>query len=195
MDSLFQALKLVHILGFVFMSTPLFNLILVNERAVLKAPQAYLPLRYMENIIARNAKRCYIFQLTVLISGLGLVLYTGPGLKLIFTEWTIGLKTLILFLMMGLLSYVHFGIQPKIENLLAPVNADSVPEEIITKLKPLQGRRKKLASFCLFLVLVAIILGVQVYSHFPLSITLILLALAALFTWRAFKSLMSLGWV
>ncbi|MDP3024907.1 MAG: hypothetical protein Q8O10_05170 [candidate division Zixibacteria bacterium] len=195
MNTWLQILKLAHILGFVFMSTPLFNLILVNERAALKAPQAYLPLRYMENIIGRNAKRCYVFQFTVLISGLGLILYTGPGLKLIFTEWVIGLKTLILFLMMGLLSYVHFGIQPKIENLLAEVNSDSVPEEILTKLKPLQGRRKKLASFCLFLVLVAIILGVQVYSHFPISITFILIALSALFTWRAFKSLMSYGWI
>jgi uncharacterized membrane protein len=195
MNTWLQILKLAHILGFVFMSTPLFNLILVNERAVLKAPQAFLPLRYMENIISRNAKRCYVFQLTVLISGLGLVLYTGPGLKLIFTEWVIGLKTLILFLMMGLLSYVHLGIQPKIENLLATVSSDPVPEEIITKLKPLQGRRKKLASFCLFLVLVAIILGVQVYSHFPISITSILIALSALFTWRAFKSLISYGWI
>ncbi|HEX9912915.1 MAG TPA: hypothetical protein VGB01_06690 [candidate division Zixibacteria bacterium] len=195
MDSLFQILKLAHILGFVFMSTPLFNLILVNERAALKAPQAYLPLRYMENIISRNAKRCYFFQLTVLISGLGLVLYTGPGLKLIFTELTIGLKTSILFLMMGFLSYVHFGIQPKIENLLVKVSSDPVPEEIIAQLKPLQSRRKKLASFCLFLVLVAIILGAQVYSHFPLSMTFILIALSALFTWRAFKSLMNYGWI
>jgi hypothetical protein len=177
------------------MSTPLFNLILVNERAALKAPQAYLPLRYMENIISRNAKRCYFFQLTVLISGLGLVLYTGPGLKLIFTELTIGLKTSILFLMMGFLSYVHFGIQPKIENLLVKVSSDPVPEEIIAQLKPLQSRRKKLASFCLFLVLVAIILGAQVYSHFPLSMTFILIALSALFTWRAFKSLMNYGWI
>lgn len=195
MDNLFQVLKLMHILGFVFMSTPLFNLILVNERAALKAPQAYLPLRYMENIIRRNAKRCYIFQLTVLISGVWLLFLTGTGLRAIFTEWVIGLKTLILFLMMGLLSYVHLGIQPKIENLLGTVNSDPVPEEIITKLKPLQGRRKKLASFCLFLVLVAIILGVQVYSPFPLGLTFILIILSALFTWRAFKSLMTFGWI
>lgn len=195
MGTLWQILKFAHILGFVFMSTPLFNLILVNERAALKAPSAYLPLRYMENIIRRNAKRCYIFQLTVLISGVWLLLLTGTGLRSIFTQWTIGLKTLILFLMTGLLSYVHFGIQPKIENLLASVNTDSVPEKILAELKPFQGRRKKLASFCLFLVLVAIILGVQVYSPFPLGLTFILIILSALFTWRAFKSLMTFGWI
>jgi hypothetical protein len=35
MDNLYQILKLWHIISFVFMSIPLFNLIVVNERALM----------------------------------------------------------------------------------------------------------------------------------------------------------------
>jgi len=35
MEVFYNVLKFIHVIGFVFMSTPLFNLIVVNERALL----------------------------------------------------------------------------------------------------------------------------------------------------------------
>jgi hypothetical protein len=63
MENLYDALKFLHILSFVFMSIPLFNLIVVNERATMWGGRGvvYATDRYMENIIRRSAKRCFIF--------------------------------------------------------------------------------------------------------------------------------------
>ncbi len=51
MENLTDLLKLLHILSFVFMSVPLFNLIVVNERAMMGSGFVYATDRYMENII------------------------------------------------------------------------------------------------------------------------------------------------
>ena len=51
MGALYSILKLTHIFGFVFMWIPLFNLIVVNERALMGGPFNYATDRYMENII------------------------------------------------------------------------------------------------------------------------------------------------
>lgn len=77
MNTLYNLLKFLHVLGFVFMSTPLFNLIVVNERALLGPSFNYQVDRYMENIIRRGASRCFVFQFTVLISGVLLLIF-GP---------------------------------------------------------------------------------------------------------------------
>jgi hypothetical protein len=108
MEIFFNALIFFHVMGFVFMSTPLFNLIVVNERALLGPSFDYYADRYMENIIRHGAVRCYVFQCTVLISGM-LLLILGPlGFEALWTSWVALVKTLILFTMMGLLSYVHY---------------------------------------------------------------------------------------
>ena len=52
MDNLYDLLKFFHVIGFVFMSIPLFNLIVVNERALLGISYDYYADRYMENIIS-----------------------------------------------------------------------------------------------------------------------------------------------
>ncbi len=52
-----DVLKFLHVIGFVFMSVPLFNLIVVNERALLGSSFNYNTDRYMENIIRRGATR------------------------------------------------------------------------------------------------------------------------------------------
>ncbi len=74
MDTLHDLLRFMHIMGFVFMSVPLFNLIVVNERASLGKPFDYDTDRYMENIIKNGAFRCFVFQSTVLATGV-LLLY------------------------------------------------------------------------------------------------------------------------
>ncbi len=97
--------------------------------------------------------------------------------------------------LMGLLSYVHFGLQPVIERQIAEINPEAPPENFSAQLKPLRVRRKRLATSCLFIVLTTIILGVQVYARFSPLLTISLILLAALFSWRANKTLVRFGWV
>ncbi len=196
MTTSYDVLKLLHILSFVFMSIPLFNLIVVNERAVMGSSFVYATDRYMENIIRRGATRCYTFQTCTLVTGILLMLLGPLGIEAFWQNWVILVKTLLLFVLMGLLSYVHLKIQPKIEAFIAEIDPDApVPEGFGAKLKPYRVLRKRLATFCLFVVLTIIILGVQVYTTFNLFINVGLIALAALFAWRANKSLIRFGWI
>ena len=195
MDILYDLLMFLHVLSFVFMTVPLFNLIIVNERALLGVSFNYYADRYMENIIKRGAYRCYVFQSTVLITGV-LLLVFGPGIEVLWMNWIILVKTVLLFTLMGLLSYVHFNLQPNIESLLSNVSPSSqVPENLVTQLKPYRVRRKWLATLCLFLVITSIILGLQVYERYNVLLTIILIALAGLFSLKVNKTLMRFGWI
>lgn len=186
----------LHVMGFVFMSTPLFNLIVVNERALLGSSFNYNADRYMENIIRHGAIRCYVFQCTVLISGVLLLIFGPLGVEALWTNWVVLAKTLILFTMMGLLSYVHFSLQPKIESYMSKIDPEgTVPDGFSAQLKPYRVKRKKLATFCLFLVIIAIILGLQVYGVFSPILTLVLIGIGALFAWKANKTLLRFGWI
>ena len=189
-----ELLKFVHILAVVFMSAPLYNLIVVNERALFGPGMVYSMDRYMENLIRKSAVRCYVFQITVLVTGV-LLVHLEMGLSALFTEWVLAAKTLLLLALMGLLSYVHFGIQPGIERLLGQVNDDPVPEEVASGIRPLRVRRKRLAGGCLFLVITTVILGLQVFDVFHPALTVGLIVLAALFSWRVYRSPVRYGWV
>ena len=195
MGSVYAVLRFLHVIGFVFMSIPLFNLIVVNERAQL-GPFNYYADRYMENIIRRGAGRCYTFQTTVLVTGV-LLLIVGPlGIEALWSNWVLLVKTLLLFTLMALLSYVHLGLQPKIEALLADVGPETpAPEGLAAQLKPYRVRRKRLATLCLFLVIVTIILGLQVYGSFSPGLTIALIVLAGLFAYRANRTLLRFGWI
>lgn len=195
-ESVYPALKFLHVIAFVFMSIPLFNLIVVNERLQLGSSFNYYADRYMENIISRGATRCFTFQGTVLLTGV-LMLIAGPlGIAALWTNWVLLAKTVVLFALMGLLSYVHLGLQPKIEALLAEVDPEATaPSDLPARLKPYRVRRKRLATLCLFLVIVTIVLGLQVYGRFDPVLTVVLVALAALFAWRANKTLLRFGWI
>ena len=150
--------------------------------------------RYFENIIKRGAIRCFVFQWTVFISGV-IILTLGPGLTAIWTNWVLTVKTLILLLLMSLLSYVHFSVQPKIEKLLVSLSpGQPAPEDLSVKLVPFRVQRKKLATICLFLVITAIIFGVQTYNRFHPFVSITLIFLAAGFSFRANKSLIRFGW-
>lgn len=188
-------LRVFHILGVVFMSAPLYALIIVNERALLGPKMIYSVDRYVENMIRRNAVRCYVFQITVLATGIGLVILSGQGLVPLFTNWVLAAKTVLILLLMALLSYVHFSIQPRIEKQLARVQGDPVPEEVANVIRPLRVRRKRLAASCLFFVLTTIILGLQIYSRYPAWLTIALIGLAAVFSYRVYKSPIRFGWI
>ena len=189
MESLGALLKFFHILTVVFMAAPLYSLIVVNERALFSPTMVYAVDRYMETIVGKNAIRCFVFQATALVTGLALVWRIGWGWNGVLLA-----KLLLLAVLFALLSMVHFRIQPRIEQLLAQVQGDPVPQEIATQVKRLRMVRKRLAATCLFLVITTVLLGLQVHSPFPLAANLLILGLAALFSWRAFKKPVRLGW-
>ena len=195
MDVIYDLFRFLHVLSFVFMTVPLFNLIVVNERALLGVSFNYYADRYMENIIKHGAYRCFVFQSTVLTTGI-LLLVFGPGIEVLWLNWIVLVKTVLLFILIGLLTYVHFNLQPNIESLLSNISPSSdVPEKLITQLKPFRVRRKWLATFCLFLVITSIILGLQVYERYNLLLTIILIALAGLFSLKVNKTLIRFGWI
>jgi len=98
--------------------------------------------------------------------------------------------------MMGLLSYVHFIVQPKIESFMTKIGPeDSVPDGFAAQLKPYRVKRKRLATFCMFLVIAAIILGLQVFGTFNPVLTIILIGMGALFAWKANRTLIRFGWI
>ncbi|MCL5773245.1 MAG: hypothetical protein M1536_02560 [Firmicutes bacterium] len=187
-------IKLVHILSFFFMSAPFYSLIVVNERAKVPGKDFKVD-RYLENIVKGQAMRCYVFQLTALITGVLLVHFEGMGLSSILTNYVLLLKTVLLLALMGLLSFVHLGIQPKIESLLSQVKEGTISDEIFNELRPWRLKRKKLAAFCLFVVLVVIILGMQVFVPYNAVANGILLILAAFFSWHVYKHSSAFGWI
>jgi len=190
----YDAIKFIHVLAVVFMSAPLYNLIVVNERVLFgKAPFAVD--RYFENIIKGAASRCYVFQLTALASGLLLIPLGGFSWIYLFENRILLTKLLLLLVLLILLSVVHFRVQPGIENLLSGVKGEEIPGEISKQLAPLRLARKRLAALCLFIVITTVLLGLQVFERFGLSLTALLILLAALFSWRVYRTPVRLGWL
>ena len=196
MDIIYDLLKFLHVISFVFMSVPLFNLIVVNERALLGSSFNYSVDRYMENIIKHGAYRCFVFQTSALLTGL-LLLVLGPlGISALWTNWIITVKMIFLFTLMGLLSFVHFKLQPKIENILSDLHTDAqISDCLLNRLKTYRVQRKQLATFCLFIVVTIIILGLQVYGAYNPFLTVGLIGLAGLFARRVSKTLIRFGWI
>lgn len=196
MEILYNLLIAVHVISFVFMSVPLFNLILVAERGKL-GPEINYPVDiYMESILSGGSTRCFVYQATVGISGILLLVFGSFGLEALWTEWIISLKTLLLFTLIILLSRVHFKIQPAVDAIFEKLKPeDQISDDDMTELKSLRGFRKKLASFCLFLVLTIIILGLQVSTTYSPIFTGGLVLLAALFSRRVYSKGIPFGWV
>jgi uncharacterized membrane protein len=190
----YQAVKFLHVLAVVFMAAPLYNLIVVNERLRFgKAPFAVD--RYFENLVKTNAVRCFVFQATALITGVLLILLGGQPVGALFSNRILLAKFLLLLVLSILLSYVHLGIQPRIEALLGQVQGSDMPEEILQQIAPWRRRRKRLAAFCLFFVITLVLLGLQVFSQFEPLLTGLLILLAAVFSWRVYKTPISYGWI
>ena len=171
------------------MAAPLYSLIIVNERALFNKEMVYSVDRYMETIIGKNAVRCFIFQSTALATGLWLVWHMGWVWN---TELI--LKFALLVALMILLSIVHFGIQSKIERLFDDIHGDPIPTQTASAVKRLRLYRKRFAAACLFILMVIVLISLQIFSRYPLFANLIILALAALFSVRAFRNPLRLGW-
>ena len=123
------------------------------------------------------------------------ILFLERGLIAIWSNCILTAKTLILLLLVSTLSYVDFIIQPKIELLLEFLSSnEKAPENLHGKLAPFRILWKKLAIFCLFLVITAIILGAQIYYRFDPFVTTALVLVVASFSIRANKSLVRFSW-
>jgi hypothetical protein len=190
----YEGVKFLHILAVVFMSAPLYNLIVVNERVAFgKAPFAVD--RYFEDIIKGNSLRCYVYQLTALGTGILLIPLVGLPWASLFENGILLAKLLLLLTLTSLLSVVHFRIQPAIEELLGRVEGDDIPQEIAKRILPLRIRRKRLAALCLFIVITIVFLGLQVFAQFDFSLSALLIAVAALFSWRVYRTPIRFGWI
>lgn len=196
MDIFYDLIRFFHVISFVFMSVLLFNLIVANERVLHGISYNINADRHIENIIKSGVTWCYINQLTILITGILLLALGNIGIEALWSDWIVLAKTIILFVLMGTISLVHFKLQPKIESLFTALTTDSeLPDDLILELKPYRLWRKWMTTFYLFLVIVAVVLGIQVYVTFnPLS-TIILIVLSGMFSLFADKIFLRFGWI
>lgn len=184
-----------HVVGFVIMAAPMYMLIIVNERLRMGPPDAKLD-RYMENIISRNAVRCFVIQETMLVTGLLLLWLKGYGLDALVSNFILPAKLMGLLALMGILGHVHLVLQPKINRLVDTFPEQGMPApEVLAQLRGLRQQRKRLSAICLFIVLALIILGLRLTMGYNMWLALLLVVLAALFAWRVYRSLVPYGWV
>lgn len=183
---------LLHLVAMVFMAAPLYALLAVNERGRLGLPPNYNTDRYLENILKNQPLRCYAYLAVILITGVLLVWDKGW----IWTDWAVILKLVAFTALASLLSTVHFVIQPRIEAILEGWKpSEELPAEKRAAFLTWRGRRKRLAGFCLFLVLTSVIMGLRVTWGYAPWLVIIFLVLAALFSWKVYRTPMRFGWI
>ncbi len=189
-------LLVVHLLSTMLMAAPFYMLVIVNERALFGGPVTYQTDRYMENIIRHNAVRCFVFQGTMLASGLALTFVSGYGWGALFTLPSLVVKWLALLALISLLSFIHFSLQPRIEALMNQVKPDSpTPADVPPKIGALRRQRKKLSGVCLFLVLSALIMGLKVTFNYNVYLAIGLIVTAGIYAWRVYRKPVRLGWI
>jgi hypothetical protein len=195
MDTVISILRVIHVITAVLMAWPFYALVAVNQRMRLGPPLGDRADTFLENTIKNRVLPCYIFQATALVTGLALILLRGMGLGTLVTNPVLGLKFLLLLVIAGLLSAVTFSLQPRIDALFAKRDASGkILEDDAAQIRALRGQRKQLSSLCMFCVLTAAMLGVQAWVAFPVWLTVVLIAVIAVFTWRAYTSVTSWGW-
>lgn len=187
-----DAVLLLHLVAMLFMAAPLYMLIIVNERARFGGPPNYNTDRYMENIIKSQPIRCYAYMAIIFITGILLTWDRGW----IWSDWALIGKLAAFGLLLSLLSFVHFYIQPRIEGVLAGCKpGEEVPTTERPTLVAWRIRRKRLASVCLFLVLTALIMGLRVTWFYEPWLVAPFMAAAAVFAWRAYRTPVRTGWL
>ena len=193
MNIVTDVVRVVHIITAVLMAWPFYALVAVNQRALLGPPLGDRTDVYIENIVKNRTVPCFVFQATALLSGIALVYLEGVGLGALLTNPILAAKLVLLLFIGGLLLYVHFRVQPRLDALFAQVGA-AAPDDVAPRIGALRLLRKRFASLCTFVVLTVCMLGVQVWTPFPLWLTVVLIAAIVVFTWRAFKSATPYGW-
>ena len=191
-----DVVSLLHLVSMLFMAAPLYMLIIVNERARFTPPSGYNIDRYLENIIRGQPIRCYGYLTGILITGILLTVYRPEfSPDPIWTNWALIAKLVAFSTIVGLLSYVHFYIQPRIERILDEGKpGEEIPQDKKPALAALRSRRKRLSATCLLLVLTAVITGATIFSDWAPWLVAIFIAVAALFAWRVYRSPVRFGW-
>lgn len=76
---------------------------------------------------------------------------------------------------------VHFSLQPRIESLVNQLKPqEPALQGLGPQIAPLRLRRKRLSTFCLFLVLTALVMGLRATFNYSLYLAL-LFVVAALY--------------
>jgi hypothetical protein len=194
MTEFISILRVVHIITAILMGWPFYALVAVNQRVNLGPPLGDRADIYLENIVKNRTVACFVFQGTVLASGLALIYLRSGSFGLLVTNSVAGLKFMLLIVMAGLLSYVHINLQPRIDALFAQ-EPKPISGERASRIGLLRGQRKKLASVCMFAALTSAMLGMQLWVPFPLWLSAMLAVAIGLFTWRAYQSQTQYGWV
>ncbi len=194
MEALTNILQTIHVVNALLMAWPFYALVAVNQRGRLGPPVGDRVDVYMENIIKNRTVPCFVFQGAALLSGAALVVLRGRGLDDLVAEPVLALKFFPLLLIGGLLAYVHMSLQPRIDALFAQAGGSPADPDLAKRISGLRLKRKRLATVCLFVVLLSAMLGVQVWSPFPLWTTLLLTAVIGFLTWRAYSSVTPYGW-
>ena len=185
----------IHLASTLAMAAPLYMLVVVGERGRLGLPPNYNTDRYMENIIGRNAVRCFVFQGTMALSGLALVPLSGRLWSALWTSPDLIVKWVALLILVSLLSYVHFSLQPRIEALINQLRPDEPsPPDLVPKLGSLRLRRKRLSALCLFFVLTALTMGLRVTFGYNYYLAIAFVGLGGLWAWRVYRQPVPLGW-
>jgi len=195
MAELTSVLQVLHVLAAILMAWPFYALVAVNQRARFGPPVGDRLDVYLESVLKGRVIPCFVFQGTVMATGLALILLHGLGLGALVANPVLGAKFLLLILIAVLLGYVHVKLQPQIDALFENSPAGPVSPDMAKTIASLRLRRKRLASICLFGVLAMAMLGVQAWVSFPLWLSLAMLLALVLFTYRAYKSTTPYGWI
>lgn len=185
--SIYDVVKVIHILSAILMAWPFYGLVVVNQRARLGPPLGDRVDVFMEAVIKNRTVPCFVFQGTALASGLAMVLLSSQSLSPLLENPPLGAKFVLLLLISSILSYVHFSLQPRIDALFAQAGAPISPDTA-SQIGALRLKRKRLASVCMFVVLTVSMLGVQAWRPLPGWLTAVLVGLIAAFTWRTYKT-------
>ncbi|MSQ42368.1 MAG: hypothetical protein EXR65_04955 [Dehalococcoidia bacterium] len=188
------ALRTVHVLTAVLMAWPAYALVAVNQRARMGPPLGDRVDLYLEEMVKGRAIPCFIFQATALVTGVWLAAERGLDGSAFAENWRLMAKLVLLVFISGVLLYVYVWLQPRIDAEFAQLARGPDPA-VAARIGALRLRRKRLASVCMFGVLVMVMLGMQVWTAFPACLTLAALALIALFCWRTYRTGTAFGWV
>lgn len=176
------------------MAAPLYMLIVVNERARLGVSLGLPHDAYLENIVRRQPIRCYAYLAVLAATGTWLAVSSAGGDGLVVPSVLV--KLAATGLLFGILTYVHFSLQPRIDAQLAMLSPGAPPPEEAKRVLPaLRLRRKRLAATCLFLVLVAATFGVRLLVALSPLATAVVLAAALALAWRAYRTGVRFGYV
>ncbi len=194
MEVFLSVLRVIHITSVILMVWPFYALVAVNQRARLGPPLGDRTDTYLENIIKNRTIPCYVFQISALVSGFLLVLLRGLGLSYVLVNPILAAKVGLLIVLGALLTYVHTTLQPKIDAGFRQLASGIASQDLTSRIVSLRLRRKRMASICLFCVLTAAMLGLQVWAPFPIWLIAILILAIAAFVWRAYSSVTPYGW-